>query len=84
MPQAADCDLLLYTGDTCLWFQHKDLERVKEKLTKIYFNICDLLVDNKLNIYFGEDKTKFIFFSTKIRKRKIGTLDIQYGDFKIK
>ena len=58
--------------------------RVKEELTKIYFNICDLLADNKLNIYFWEDKTKSILFSTKIRKRKIGTLDIQYGDFKIK
>ena len=58
--------------------------RVKEELTKIYFNICDLLVDNKLNIYFWEDKTKSILFSTKIRKRKIGTLDIQYGDVKMK
>ena len=58
--------------------------RVKEELTKIYFNIYDLLADNKLNIYFWEDKTKSILFSTKIRKRKIGTLDIQYGDVKMK
>ena len=41
-------------------------------------------MDNKLSIHFGEDKTKSILFSTKNRKRKIGTLDIQYGDVKIK
>ena len=39
MPQAADCDLFLYADDTCLLFQHKDLERIKEELTKNLFNI---------------------------------------------
>ena len=33
MPQAVDCDLFLYADDTCLLFQHKDLERIKEELT---------------------------------------------------
>ena len=37
-----------------------------------------------MSIHFGEDKTKSILFSIKNRKRKIGTLDIQYGDVKIK
>ena len=46
--------------------------------------MCDSFVDNKFSIHFGEDKTKSILFSTKNRKRKIGTLDIQYGDIKIK
>ena len=31
-----------------------------------------------------EDRTKSILFYTKNRKKKIGTLDIQYGDVKIK
>ena len=84
MPQAVDCDLFLYADDTCLLFQHKDLERIKEELTKNFSNICDWFVDNKLSIHFGEDKTKSILFSTKNRKRKIGTLDIQYGAVKIK
>ena len=84
MPHAVDCDLFLYADDTCLLFQHKDLERIKEELTKTFSNICDWFVDNKLSIHFGEDKTKSILFSTKNRKRKIGTLDIQYGDVKIK
>ena len=84
MPQAEDCDLFLYTDDTCLLFEHKDLERKKKELTKNFSNICDWFVDNKLSIHFGEDKTKSILFSTKNRKRKIRTLDIQYGDAKIK
>ena len=84
MPQAVDCDLFLYADDTCLLFQHKDLERIKEELTKNFSNICDWFVDNKLSIHFGEDKTKSILFSIKNRKRKIRVLDIQYGDVKTK
>ena len=84
MPQAVDCDLFLYADDRCLLFQHKDLERIKEELTKNLPNICDWFVDNNLSIHFEEDKTKSILFSTKNRKRKIGTLDIQYSYVKIK
>ena len=84
MPQAVDCDLFLYADDTCLLFQHKDLERIKEELTKNFSNICDWFVDRKLSIHFGEDKTKSILFSTKNKTRKIGTLDIQFGEIKIK
>ena len=84
MPQAVDYDLFLYENDTCLLFQDKDLERVKEELSKNFSNICDWFVGNKLNIHFPEDKAKSILFSTKSSKRKIGTLDIQYGDVRIK
>ena len=84
MPQAVDCDLFLNADDTCLLFQHKDLERIKEELSKNFSNIFDWFVDNKFSIHFGEDKSKSILFSTKNRKRKIGTLDIQYSDVKIK
>ena len=60
--------------------------RIKEELTrtKNFSNICDWFVDNRLSIHFGEDKTKSFLFSTKNRKRKIGTLEMQYGDVKIK
>ena len=57
MPQSVDCDQFPYADDTCLLFQHKDLERIKEELTKNFSNICDWFVDNKLSIHFGEDKT---------------------------
>ena len=31
----------------------------------IFENICDWFVDNKLNIYFGDDKVKSILFASK-------------------
>ena len=37
-----------------------------------------------MSIQFGKDKTKSFLFSPKNRKRKIGTLDRQYSDIKIK
>ena len=53
MPQAVDCDLFLYAVDICLLFQHKDLEWIKEELTKNFSNILDWFVDNKWSIRFG-------------------------------
>ena len=41
MPQAVDCDLFLYADDTCLLYQHKDLDRINKELTKNFCNICD-------------------------------------------
>ena len=60
IPQAVDCDLFLYADDTCLLYQHKDLDRINKELTKNFCNIYDCFVDNKLSTHFGEDKTKFV------------------------
>ena len=68
----------------CLLFQHNDLGRMNEELTKNFSNMCDWFLDNKFSIHFGEVKIKSVLFSTKNRKRKIGTQGIQYGDAKIK
>ena len=73
MPQAVDCDLFLYADDTGLLFQHKDLERIKEELTKNFSNICDWFVDNKFSIHFGEDKTKT---RQRCRNEKINWLPV--------
>ena len=80
--QAIDFDPFLYADGTCLSFQHKGLERIKETFTKNFSNIGDWFVDKELSIHLGEDKTRSILFSTKNRKTKTGTLDIQYGDSK--
>ena len=77
MPQAVDCDLFLYADDTCLLFQDKDLEQVKAELIKNFSNYMWLVSRKQVEIHFGEDKTKSVLFSTKKRKRKIGTLEIQ-------
>ena len=78
------CDLFLYADDTYLLYQHKDLDRINKEPIKNVCNICDWFVDNKLSIHFGKDKAKSILFSTKNKKKKIGTLEIKYGNINIK
>ena len=84
MPQAIDCDLLLYADDTCLIFQHKDIHEIETVLNRNFSVLCDWFVDNKLSIHFGEDKTKSILFSSKHKIKTIRSLNIQYKDISIK
>ena len=70
MPQAVDCELLLYADDTCLMFQHKDITEIESALNKNFSMLCDWFVDNKLSIHFGEDKTKSILFGSKHKIKK--------------
>ena len=84
MPQAVDCELLLYADDTCLIFQHKDITEIESALNKNFSMLCDWFVDNKLSIHFGEDKTKSVLFGSKHKIKKSKPLNIQYNDIKIK
>ena len=70
--------------DACLHRQHKDLDQINKELTKSFCNTCDWLVDSKLSIHSGEDETESVLFSIKNTKKKIGTLDIKYGNIDIK
>ena len=74
MSQTVDCDLFLYVDDTCLSFQHKDLEQMREELTKNYSNLCDWFIANKLSIHFGEYKTKSFLH----QKQKKGKLELEH------
>ena len=65
VPQAVDCELLLYADDICLIFQHKDITQIESALNKNFSVLFDWFVDNKLSIHFGEDKTKSILFGSK-------------------
>ena len=42
------------------------------------------MVDNKLSIHFGEEKTKSILFSSKRNLKLVEELDITYKEIKIK
>ena len=57
MPQTVKCELLLYADDTCLIFQHNDINEIKIQLNKNFSWIWDWFVDNKLSIHFGEDNS---------------------------
>ena len=70
IPKGVKCDLFLYADDTCLVFQSKNVKDIKKQLNEDFANICDLFVDNKLSIHFGEDKTKSILFASKRKIKK--------------
>ena len=66
MPQAVNSNLFLYADDSCIMFQHKDVEEIWKILNNDFEIICDWYVDNKLSIHFGEDKTKSILFGVVV------------------
>ena len=84
MSKAVKCDIFLYVDDTCLPCQNKDINKIENQLNEDFSNICDWFADNKLSIYFGEDKTKSILFASKFKKKNIKKLHIKYGDIQIK
>ena len=85
--------------DTCLLFQHKGLERIREEHNKNLSSICDWFVDKKHSlktspIYvtglkittwaFTSGRIKLNLFLYQKQKKEIGIQVIQYGDVKIK
>ena len=75
MPQIVKSNLFLHGDDSCLMYQHRDVEEIEKQ------NVCDLFVDNKLSL---QDKTKSVLFARK-RKIKIARkLNVKYKDIKIK
>ena len=83
MPQAVDCELLLYADNTCLIFQHKDITEIEITLHKNCSMLCDWFVNNKLSIHVGEAKTKSILFGSKHKNKNLKPLSIQYNDMAI-
>ena len=85
MKQALDFDLSLCADDSCLVYQHKDVNEIERNLNQNFSNVCDWFTDNKLSIHLGEDKTKCILFDTKHhRLNNVSSLEIKYGEIHIK
>ena len=77
MPPAVTSNLLFYVDDSCLMYQHRDVNETEKQLNKDFENACDWwFVNNKLSIHFDQDKTKSILLASK---RKI-----KYKNIKIK
>ena len=79
MPQAVKCEVLLYADDTCLIFQHSEINQIEILIRSSYKKlslIWDWFVDNKLSIHFDEDKIKSILFSSKSKIEKASPLNI--------
>ena len=84
MKQAVSSDLLLYADDSCLIFQHKHVTEIEKHLNNDFSNLYEWFLNNKLSIYFGEDKTKSFLFGSKCKLRKVGKLNITDQSIDIK
>ena len=62
---AVKTNLFLYTDDSCLMCQYRDVEEIENQLNKDFEKACGWFVDDKLIIHFGQDKTKSILFASK-------------------
>ena len=61
-------------------YQHKDIANFEKVFNEDFENICDWFVDNKLSIYFQDDKTKSILSASKRRAKNIRKLIIRYKE----
>ena len=71
----------LYADDTCLYYQHRDIQKTDNVLNKEFTSLCEWSIYNKLSIHFGEDKTKANLFT---RNKTEANLNICFQDHSIK
>ena len=84
IPQAVKSNLFLYADDSCLMYQHRDVNEIEKQLNKDLENVCNWFIDTKLSIHFGEDKTKSILFASKRKIKSARKLNVKYKNIKIK
>ena len=84
MPQVVKRNFFLYADDTCLTFQHENVNEIEDQLNLNFSSLCDWFIDNKLNIHLSEGKIKSNFFGTKFNIKRVEPLNIVYGNIKIK
>ena len=51
MAQTVNSNLFLYAGDSCLMFQHKEVEEIEKILNNDFENIFDWFADNTFYKY---------------------------------
>ena len=84
MPQAVKSNLFLYADDSCLMYQHRDVNEIEKQLNNDLENVCNWFIDTKLSIHFGEDKTKSILFASKRKIKSARKLNVKYKNIELK
>ena len=77
----SDAGSYLYSDDTCIFYQHEEVNKIENVLNKEFSSLCQWFIDNKLSIHFGEDKTKSILFS---KTRGLREINISFAGHSIK
>jgi len=83
MAQAVDCDLYLFADDSCLVYSGDNVKEIDENLNKNFNSLCDWLVENKMSIHLGKEKTKSILFGSKRKLKSEDKLNIRRGNINI-
>ena len=64
IPQAlSDSQTYIYVDNNSILYQDKNVGEMENVLNKIFANVCEWFIDNKLSFHFGE--TKYTLFSKK-------------------
>ena len=71
----------MYADDTCIFYQHEDVKKIENVLNKEFSSLYQWLIDTKLSIHFGEDKTKSILF---LKMRGLKEINIYFAGHSIK
>ena len=74
MPQAVNQNFFLYANDSCLIFQHKDVQEIEKALNNDSENICD---------WFGEDKANRFSFQVNIETKVLKKLNIKSATYPV-
>ena len=74
MPQAVNQNLFLYADDSCLIFQHKDVEEIEKVLNNDFENSCD---------WFGEDKANRFSFQVNREPKVFKKLKIKSATYPV-
>ena len=82
--QAVKSNLFLYADDSCLMYQHRDVNEIEKQLNNDLENVCNWFIDTKLSIHFGEDKTKSILFASKRKIKSARKLNVKYKNIELK
>ena len=77
----SDAGSYLYADDTCIFYQRGDVNEIENVLNKEFSSLCQWVIDNRLSIHFGEDKTKLILFS---KTRGLRQINISFAGHSIK
>ena len=71
------CQILIRTSKQATQVSLVNIRtKIENVFNKEFANVCDWFVDDKLSIYFGEDKTRYILFSSD---KNLPELNITYN-----
>ena len=86
MPTVVKCNLFLYADYTCQVFQSKNVKDIETQFKWRFYKHMwfEWFADNKLSIYFGDDKTKSTIFTSKRKIKKLQKLEIICNNIRIK